>query len=67
LAESRIFKRLFTDKQRTVITISHRLSTVEQADVIYMMESGKLVEQGTHSELVAKKGSYYKLFKSQLK
>jgi ATP-binding cassette subfamily B protein/ATP-binding cassette subfamily C protein len=67
LAESRIFKHLFAEKNRTVITISHRLTTIERADVIYMMESGKLVEQGTHKELVAKKGAYYHMFESQLR
>ena len=67
LAESRIFKHLFAEKNRTVITISHRLTTVERADVIYMMELGKLVERGTHKELVAKKGAYYHMFESQLR
>lgn len=66
LAESRIFKRLFADKTKTVITISHRLTTVEKADVIYMLEDGRIVEQGTHAELVAKKGAYYTMFESQL-
>ena len=66
LAESRIFKRLFADKSKTIITISHRLSTVEKADVIYMFEQGKIVEQGTHAELVTKKGAYYHMFESQL-
>lgn len=67
LAESRIFKHLFEDKKRTVITISHRLTTVERADVIFMLEDGKIVEQGTHSELVKKQGAYYTMFKSQLR
>lgn len=67
LAESRIFKHLFADRSRTVITISHRITTIERADVIYMMELGKLVEQGTHKELVAKKGAYYRMFESQLR
>lgn len=66
LAEARIFKRLFADKNRTVITISHRLSTVEKADVIYMLEEGKIVESGTHAELVATKGRYYRMFESQI-
>lgn len=66
LAESRIFKRLFAESQRTVITISHRMSTIEQADIIYMLEEGKLVEAGSHSELVAKKGRYYRMFKTQI-
>lgn len=66
LAEARIFKHLFADKNRTVITISHRLTTIEKADVVYMLQDGKLVEQGTHSELVKKRGAYYTMFESQL-
>lgn len=66
LAESRIFKHLFADKSKTVITISHRLTTVEKADVIYMLQEGRVVERGTHDELVAKKGAYYTMFESQL-
>ncbi len=66
LAEARIFERLFKGRQRTVITISHRLSTIKKADVIYMLEDGKLVETGTYEELVSKKGSFYTMFKSQL-
>jgi len=67
LAEARIFERLFADAQRTVITISHRLSTVQKVDTILMLEEGKIVESGTHAELVAKKGRYVRMFKSQLK
>ena len=66
LAEARIFKRLLTQKDKTIITISHRLSTVRRADRIYVIEHGKVVEQGTHSELVKQKGAYYTLFESQL-
>jgi ATP-binding cassette subfamily B protein/ATP-binding cassette subfamily C protein len=66
LAEARIFKNLFADKKRTVITISHRLTTVEKADVIYMLQDGRIVERGTHKELVAKHGAYYTMFESQL-
>jgi len=65
LAESRIFKYLFAQKEKTVITISHRLSTVRKADMIFMMENGKLVEQGTYKELVANKGPFYHMFESQ--
>jgi len=67
LAESRIFQHLFADKNRTVITISHRLTTVEKADTIFMLQNGKLVEQGTHGELVKKRGAYYTMFESQLR
>jgi ATP-binding cassette subfamily B protein/ATP-binding cassette subfamily C protein len=66
LAESRIFKHLLADTKRTVVTISHRLTTVERADVIYMLQDGKLIESGTHKELVAKRGAYYTMFESQL-
>lgn len=67
LAESRIFKHLLHDKTKTIITISHRLTTVEKADIIYMFELGKIVERGTHDELVKKKGAYYRMFESQLR
>lgn len=67
LAEARIFKRLFADTKRTVITISHRLTTVEKADIIYMLENGRVVEQGTHEQLVKQKGPYYTMFESQLR
>jgi len=66
LAESRIFKRLFEDKKRTVIAISHRLTTIEKSDVIFMLKDGKVVERGTHKELVARRGAYYTMFESQL-
>jgi ATP-binding cassette, subfamily B, bacterial len=68
LAEARIFKRLFgKSNEKTVITISHRLSTVEKADVIYVLDEGKLAEQGSYKELAAKKGIFYNLFQEQLK
>jgi ATP-binding cassette subfamily B protein/ATP-binding cassette subfamily C protein len=67
LAESRIFNNLFSDKDRTVITISHRLTTVEKADVIYMLDNGRIVESGTHKQLINKKGAYYHMFESQLR
>lgn len=66
LAESRIFKRLLKRKDKTIITISHRVTTIEKADVIYMLEDGQIVEQGTHAELIARKGRYYRMFESQL-
>ncbi len=66
LAESRIYDQLFADTDKTIITISHRLSTIKKADLIYVMKDGRLVEQGTHFELVARKGHYYTIFRSQL-
>ena len=66
LAESRIFKHLFAEKSRTIIAISHRLTTIEKADVVYMLKEGKIVEQGTVKELIAKKGEFYTMFESQI-
>ncbi len=67
LAESRIFKHLFDDRSRTVVTISHRLTTIEKADVIYMLQDGRIVEHGTHQQLVIARGPYYTMFASQLR
>jgi len=67
LAEARIFNRLFTQQQRTVITISHRLSTIKKAGTIYMLKDGEIVETGTHDELIAKKGEFYHMFESQIR
>jgi ATP-binding cassette subfamily B protein/ATP-binding cassette subfamily C protein len=66
LAEHRIFTRLFADRSSTIIAISHRLATIEKADVVYMLEDGRIVEQGTHRELVARRGRYFRMFESQL-
>ena len=65
-AEARIFRHLFKQKDKTIITISHRLSTVKKADVIYFMRAGRIVEQGSCSELIAKRGEFYEMFKEQL-
>lgn len=51
---------------RTVVIAAHRLSTVMNADNIVVMKKGEIVEQGTHSELVALRGHYYTLVKNQL-
>ncbi len=51
---------------RTVVVVAHRLSTVKNADHIIVLEDGKLVEMGRHSELIAQKGAYYNLVKNQL-
>lgn len=66
LAEHRIFTRLFADRSSTIIAISHRLATIEKADIVYMLEDGRIVEQGTHRELVALRGRYFRMFESQL-
>lgn len=52
-------------KGKTSFVIAHRLSTIQHADKILVMEHGDVVEQGTHAELMARKGAYYKLYTSQ--
>lgn len=52
-------------KGKTCFVIAHRLSTIKNADKILVMDGGNAVEQGTHSELMYKKGYYYKLYNSQ--
>ena len=53
-------------KNRTVVVIAHRLSTVKNADQIIVLESGKIIENGNHNDLVHSKGQYYSLVKNQL-
>jgi ATP-binding cassette subfamily B protein/ATP-binding cassette subfamily C protein len=67
LAEAHIFERLFAEKNKTIITISHRFTTIEKADAVYMLKNGRIVEHGTANELIAKKGEFYKMFKQQIK
>jgi ATP-binding cassette subfamily B protein len=50
---------------RTTFVIAHRLSTIRNADVILMMEHGRIVEKGTHHGLLAGKGRYAELYHSQ--
>lgn len=50
----------------TSFVIAHRLSTIRQADVILVIDHGKIVEQGSHEELLAKRGAYYELYTTQL-
>jgi len=53
-------------KGRTCIVVAHRLSTIRNADRIAVFQGGVVVEQGTHQQLLAKKGVYYMLITTQL-
>jgi subfamily B ATP-binding cassette protein MsbA len=53
--------------QRTIILVSHRLSTVADCDQIFVMHEGKIVERGTHEGLIAQRGMYYQMAKHQMK
>ena len=55
----------FLMKGRTSFVVAHRLSTIVGADIILVMEKGKVAERGTHQELLAKKGAYYALYNGQ--
>ena len=50
---------------RTSVLIAHRLSTIQSADTILVMHKGQLREQGTHQQLLAARGLYYKLYQLQ--
>ena len=52
-------------KGRTSFVIAHRLSTIRNADTIVVMNAGRIVEQGSHAELLARRGFYYDLYSSQ--
>jgi subfamily B ATP-binding cassette protein MsbA len=54
-------------RQRTIILVSHRLSTVADCDQIFVMDEGRIVEQGTHDELIARRGLYYRMARHQMK
>jgi ATP-binding cassette subfamily B protein len=51
--------------QKQLITIAHRLSTIRDADLILVMEHGRIVEHGAHAELLAREGAYYRLYNAQ--
>ncbi len=67
-SESELIIQQATDtllKGRTSFIVAHRLSTIVKCDLIVMLEMGKIIEQGTHDELIAKRGKYYELYRNQ--
>jgi len=65
-SEFRIFNRIYKFfNKKTVIIISHRFSTVRKADVIFVIKDGKLIEKGSHRELMERKGVYFRNFTVQ--
>lgn len=66
LAEEKINKLIMNqDKEKTMIIIAHRLSTVVDADIIYLIRKGKIIEKGKHEELMKLKGQYSIMFNAQ--
>lgn len=65
MTEQRIQKAFLKMMEgRTSFIIAHRLSTIREADLILVMDKGRIIEQGTHNELIAKNGFYTKLYNS---
>ena len=64
--ERKVCDNLFGElNDRTVFFITHRLSTIRQANMIVMMHEGAVVEVGTHDELMERRGRYYALYRQQ--
>ncbi len=65
----RLIQKAFEEllKGRTSFVIAHRLSTIRNADLVMLLQNGEIVERGTHTELLAKKGAYYELYMSQFR
>ncbi|ADL50511.1 peptidase domain-containing ABC transporter [Clostridium cellulovorans] len=67
ISEAKIYDTLFVKgKNLTMLIIAHRLSTIRNCDIIYVMDNGKVVEEGDHDNLLKKRGYYYKLYVSQV-
>ena len=61
----RAVQQALADLRCTRVVIAHRLSTIQGADVILVMDKGRLVERGTHAELLARRGAYHGLVAAQ--
>ena len=68
LSEAELFKQFKKlIKGKTAVLISHRFSTVKMADKIFVMKDKKITEEGSHRELIKKRGFYYKMYYAQAK
>lgn len=66
IAEYELFKNIINEgKDHTMLFISHRLSSVKNCDRVLMLENGRLIEEGTHKELIALGGRYCEMYKRQ--
>ena len=66
IAEEEIFQSLYNNsEEKTTITVSHRFSTVKRSDRIIVLEGGRVIESGSHAELLSLGGLYTHLYKSQ--
>ena len=66
IAEYELFKNIMSEgSDHTMLFISHRLSSVKNCDKVFMLEKGRLIEEGTHAQLIADNGSYAQMYKKQ--
>lgn len=65
LSEKNLYQEILKNTDDTIIFISHRLSTTVNCNKIFLMENGRIIEQGTHDELMAANGTYHKMFMLQ--
>jgi len=63
---TRTIRDISTNRQQMTILIAHRLSTIMHADVVYVLEKGKIVETGSHQDLLSQKGLYYAMWRQQI-
>jgi ATP-binding cassette subfamily B protein len=59
-------REISAGKKQIILMIAHRLSTIMHADHIYVLEKGKIVEEGNHKTLLEKKGLYYAMWRQQI-